>query len=460
MTAPMCSRHSIGNAFFRIPVLTLLFFYSFAGFSQEGEYSAAAMELIDVFCPSDPLKERFLPDAKIEILEGINREGVLPHWNADLNAVETEPVDNIQERYSEWASFIDNVPYSEVFLKVIEEAFTHDELSMLNEYLNAGFGKKLVRLYMERLPEIKKSDEALLHLDPSDDITIKYFADDLDDFIAFRQTELGQKFLFYTEDYIHIPIIMALCNVAMRSVLGNAIELYKLERFQYEYKRAASSVVVANTLIPAGAVLNKNKLALREYPKDDVPAGSRFLNTLDLIVNGRVMSDIQAGTPVTMEHIESSRVVVPRDSVPAGTIITQSKFATREIASANVVPDYLLPEEFADVQFNILDDALETGSPVRKSSILSQQDSCKSARGLKSIDSNNQLAVSFTNSRKNSVWLIWINFDGNEMDYGEIRASETKNMQTYKTHPWVIRSFEGECLALFNFTENTQVTIK
>lgn len=461
MIAPTCSRHRLGNAFIRIPVLSILFFYTMAGFSQEREYNATAMELIDVFCPLDSLKELFLPDAKTEIQEGINREGVLPHWNTDLNSVEVEPDNNVQERYNEWAGFIDNFAYNDFFLKVIEGEFTHDELKILNKYLITGSGKKLLRLYMEIFPEIEESDMALLNLDPSDEITINYFAGDLDDFIAFRQTELGQKFLFYsTKNYIRIPKILVLCHAVMRSVLRGAIERYNLERFQNESIRETRSVIVANTSITNGAVLTQNQLALREYPNDDIPAGSLFLNSLDIIVNGRVSSDIKAGTPVIMEHIESTLVVVPRDSVPAGTVITRSKFAVRNIASANVSPGYLVPEEFADIEFYILADAIEQGSPIPKSSILSQQDSCRLARGLKSINGTDLLDVSITNSREKNVRLNWINYDGMEVDYGEIKANETKNMQTYITHPWVIRSLDGECLALFNFIENTQVTVK
>lgn len=452
----------MSNTFIRITALSFLFLYALACFPQEREHtSEITMELIDVFCPVVLMKENFLPKAKIEIQKGISKKEVLPHWNADINSGEFVSIEKVRERYNEWSGFIDNIKYNELFLKVIEDVFTADELSTLNQYLNTGFGKKIVSLFKVKLQKIEKSEEALPYLDPSDEITIKYFAEDLDDFIAFLQTELGKKFIYTsTETDIRFPRIMLLCSAVMRSVLSESIKRYNLERFQNENARETKSVIVASASITKDALLNKDQLALREYPKGDIPAGSLYLNALDLLARGRVISDIQAGTPVTMKQIESTLVVVPRDSVSAGAAITKSKFAVRNIASANVKPDYLKPAEFAGVEFNILADAIEPGRPVPKSSILSQQESCQLAGGLRSIDGTELLDVSLTNSRENNVRLNWINYDGKEVGYGEIMTKQTKKMQTYKTHPWVIRSLEGECLALFNFTENAQVTVK
>lgn len=56
--------------------------------------------------------------------------------------------------------------------------------------------------------------------------------------------------------------------------------------------------------------------------------------------------------------------------------------------------------------------------------------------------------VAFHNTLDKTVQAIWIDFEGNEKDYGEIEAGATVAMETYSTHLWLFKS-NGKTVAKY-----------
>jgi len=59
---------------------------------------------------------------------------------------------------------------------------------------------------------------------------------------------------------------------------------------------------------------------------------------------------------------------------------------------------------------------------------------------VKSTAWNEKVFVTFKNESDETVDLIWLDYSGNPVSYGTINAGETKNMNTYATHPWKVTS--------------------
>ena len=59
---------------------------------------------------------------------------------------------------------------------------------------------------------------------------------------------------------------------------------------------------------------------------------------------------------------------------------------------------------------------------------------------MRSQSSRDRVKVLFKNeTTKGQVRLLWLNYQGDEVDYGLIGHSETMIMNTFLTHPWICR---------------------
>eukprot|EP00092_Neocalanus_flemingeri_P036237 GFUD01039454.1.p1 GENE.GFUD01039454.1~~GFUD01039454.1.p1 ORF type:complete len:181 (+),score=61.68 GFUD01039454.1:67-609(+) len=64
----------------------------------------------------------------------------------------------------------------------------------------------------------------------------------------------------------------------------------------------------------------------------------------------------------------------------------------------------------------------------------------------KSHISRNKICVRFVNRCPVSVSVSWINFSGEEVEYGQLEPEERYNVATYGTHPWVFRALSSQQL--------------
>ncbi|EPS36470.1 hypothetical protein H072_10039 [Dactylellina haptotyla CBS 200.50] len=60
-------------------------------------------------------------------------------------------------------------------------------------------------------------------------------------------------------------------------------------------------------------------------------------------------------------------------------------------------------------------------------------------RGSKSVSGDKPTKVYFINNRTSPVHLWWLDYEGRRVSYGSVGANgDTKEMDTYVTHPWVV----------------------
>ncbi len=62
--------------------------------------------------------------------------------------------------------------------------------------------------------------------------------------------------------------------------------------------------------------------------------------------------------------------------------------------------------------------------------------------------------VSFTNETGGTIELFWVNQQGERKSYGKIAAGETRDINTYAGHVWLVADAKGETLAVVEATDN------
>lgn len=63
--------------------------------------------------------------------------------------------------------------------------------------------------------------------------------------------------------------------------------------------------------------------------------------------------------------------------------------------------------------------------------------------GPRSLNSKRSVQVKFKNASDKTVELIWFDFKGKRVSYGQIQAGQSLGMTTYVTHPWQAVDVEG-----------------
>lgn len=69
---------------------------------------------------------------------------------------------------------------------------------------------------------------------------------------------------------------------------------------------------------------------------------------------------------------------------------------------------------------------------------------------LRSIESRVPVKIVICNTSKRTVTVNWINYEGNEVLYGEMNPFHTRLINTYATHPWIFRDSQTKMLAIFD----------
>ena len=74
---------------------------------------------------------------------------------------------------------------------------------------------------------------------------------------------------------------------------------------------------------------------------------------------------------------------------------------------------------------------------------------CGALGELQSLDSTQRARLDIVNHRDTELTLGWIDYQGEEQASGSVPAGAEKRVNTYVTHPWVVRDAEGTCLAVY-----------
>jgi hypothetical protein len=57
----------------------------------------------------------------------------------------------------------------------------------------------------------------------------------------------------------------------------------------------------------------------------------------------------------------------------------------------------------------------------------------------RSLHSRDRVRVLFTNRTSGPLRLLWLNYEGEEVDYGVVGPGSSEHINTFLTHPWLVR---------------------
>lgn len=75
---------------------------------------------------------------------------------------------------------------------------------------------------------------------------------------------------------------------------------------------------------------------------------------------------------------------------------------------------------------------------------------CEILNDIKSTKGDSPIQVTFKNSRADVIQMYWINYQGVEEKKATISAGDSWTVNTFLTHPWVVRKSNGDCLEIHN----------
>lgn len=74
--------------------------------------------------------------------------------------------------------------------------------------------------------------------------------------------------------------------------------------------------------------------------------------------------------------------------------------------------------------------------------------SCAEGKKLKSLHSKEPTRITFVNRSGSYRGINWINFKGGFQDFGGLNSGESKTIDTFRTHPWMISTGPGDCIEI------------
>jgi hypothetical protein len=57
--------------------------------------------------------------------------------------------------------------------------------------------------------------------------------------------------------------------------------------------------------------------------------------------------------------------------------------------------------------------------------------------------------IEIVNETSAAIQVHWINHNGAKEHYATLKPGESSAFETYRTHPWMITSDSGKCIAIF-----------
>jgi hypothetical protein len=76
-------------------------------------------------------------------------------------------------------------------------------------------------------------------------------------------------------------------------------------------------------------------------------------------------------------------------------------------------------------------------------------DSCAALDGVISKNGGKTVAVEFVNRTDEYRVLLWIDFDGTPVEYTQLEAGQSYQVETSSTHPWMVTDGPGNCIEKF-----------
>jgi len=76
-------------------------------------------------------------------------------------------------------------------------------------------------------------------------------------------------------------------------------------------------------------------------------------------------------------------------------------------------------------------------------------DSCAALDGVVSKNGGKTVAVEFVNRTDEYRVLLWIDFDGTPVEYTQLEAGQSFQVETSSTHPWMVTDGPGNCIEKF-----------
>jgi hypothetical protein len=80
--------------------------------------------------------------------------------------------------------------------------------------------------------------------------------------------------------------------------------------------------------------------------------------------------------------------------------------------------------------------------------------------GLRSVNHNQSITLTFLNKTKSAVNIVWINYNGGRQLYRTLASNQSFSQPSYVTHPWLITDGPGHCLGAFVALQSQGVVIK
>lgn len=85
---------------------------------------------------------------------------------------------------------------------------------------------------------------------------------------------------------------------------------------------------------------------------------------------------------------------------------------------------------------------------------------CSDIGNIMSTEGKSRYQIEFINSLDETVNMFWINYEGEEELKQTMLPGDSWGVDTYATHPWVVRNNSGECVAFYNSRSRVVIEIK
>jgi len=92
---------------------------------------------------------------------------------------------------------------------------------------------------------------------------------------------------------------------------------------------------------------------------------------------------------------------------------------------------------------------LAAGLGIAATAVQAAEFGCGSRGSLRSQNSDLLVRITFYNGSRAFRALEWIDFSGNFTGYGGMNPGESKTINTYVTHPWMITDGPGNCKYIY-----------
>lgn len=74
---------------------------------------------------------------------------------------------------------------------------------------------------------------------------------------------------------------------------------------------------------------------------------------------------------------------------------------------------------------------------------------CLGEGQLRSVDFSKPTSMRFSNHSKSTKLIYWLNYQGVRVLYNRLRPNSSYTQQTFVTHPWIVTSTAGKCIAVY-----------